>query len=394
MKKNNPFLKLSDQQKREASVTHTEDGKFNPAVDGDQIRQLLQSSSMNKTASRAFSEKNGEVNAYTKKEAMQIVANIINNHMDSARDIKQPELDKAKIKELIRNASKSRRGFEYVAQEVVAPIPDVLTYRGMTRSMMKKVDIPQGERHIVPLDVRATASVIAKSGKSTEVSELKAKYRTAEPFPITSNAKMSIFELHEARYDMLSRIQESMREEIEREEDKRFIALVDTASRNSVNLEINYANAPSVGVFENLKYQLEQHPKNAGAFIMHRRELNLLINAWAGDNTVVGSSGGPSPVDFVTQRETILSGWVGNILGVPLKISSGSRTADIVVPTGRIYVVAPPEELGEFGIHIDLQAEPYDGTPLGEATKGFHAVEYVSYVIPRNYAVSRAVRAS
>lgn len=388
MKKKSPFQKIADAKRKEAELTHDETGKFNPVVDQDEIKKILRGSMPGMRARRAFSE-GGEVNASNTKEAAQIVASILNTA--AAQEYMQPDdngIDVEEANQVLRTAATTEEGMRYIAQESVDPIKDVLDYRGMARSMMKNVNIPNGTRHFLQLDVRATAAVInGRHGKSVQISQPDAEYVEADRFTITSNAKMSIVSLHEARFDMLSRIQDTMRQEIEREEDKRFIALVDTSAQIGGNTNVAYTGAPSVGVFESMKYQIEKHPKNVGAFIMHRQELSNLIQQWSGD-----SAFGASPVDFVTQRETILSGWVGNVLGVPLKITAGSRTADVVVPTGRIYAVAPKEELGEFGVHIDLMAEPYTLAATGEPAKGFLAVEHISMVIPRAYSCVRAVR--
>lgn len=388
MKRKSPFQKIADAQKKQAELTHDETGAFNPVVDQDQIKKILRGSMPGMKARRAFNE-TGEVNASNTKEAAQIVASILNSA--AAQEYMQPDetdFDINEANQVLRTAATTEEGMRYIAQESVDPIKDVLDYRGMARSMLKTVNVPNGTRHFLQLDVRATAAVInGRHGKSVQISQPDAEYVEADRFTITSNAKMSIVSLHEARFDMLSRIQDTMRQEIEREEDKRFIALVDTSAQISENSQVAYTGAPSVGVFEAMKYQIERHPKNVGAFVMHRLELSNLIQQWSGD-----SSFGASPVDFVTQREVILSGWVGNVLGVPLKITAGSRTADVVVPTGRIYAVAPKEELGEFGVHIDLMAEPYTLAAQGEPAKGFLAVEHISMVIPRAYSCVRAVR--
>jgi len=394
MKRKSPFQKIADAQKKQAELTHDETGAFNPVVDQDQIKKILRGSMPGMKARRAFNDV-GEVNASNTREAAQVVASILNSA--AAQEYMQPDetdFDINEANQVLRTAATTEEGMRYIAQESVDPIKDVLDYRGMARSMMKTVNVPNGTRHFLQLDVRATAAVInGRHGKSVQVSQPDAEYVEADRFTITSNAKMSIVSLHEARFDMLSRIQDTMRQEIEREEDKRFIALVDTSAQIGGNSQVAYNDAPSVGVFEAMKYQIERHPKNVGAFIMHRLELSNLITAWAGDSTVVGNPfTGGSPVDFVTQREVILSGWVGNVLGVPLKITAGSRTADVVVPTGRIYAVAPKEELGEFGVHIDLMAEPYTLAAQGEPAKGFLAVEHISMVIPRAYSCVRAVR--
>jgi HK97 family phage major capsid protein len=390
MKRKSPFQKIADAQKKQAELTHDETGAFNPVVDQDQIKKILRGSMPGMKARRAFNE-GGEVNASNTREAAQVVASILNSA--AAQEYMQPDdtgIDVNEANQILRTAATTEEGMRYIAQESVDPIKDVLDYRGMARSMLKTVNVPNGTRHFLQLDVRATAAVInGRHGKSVQISQPDAEYVEADRFTITSNAKMSIVSLHEARFDMLSRIQDTMRQEIEREEDKRFIALVDTSAQIGGNTNVAYSGAPSVGVFEAMKYQIEKHPKNVGAFMMHRLELSNLINSWAG-NPITGPGG--SPVDFVTQREVILSGWVGNVLGVPLKITAGSRTADVVIPTGRIYAVAPKEELGEFGVHIDLMAEPYTLAAQGEPAKGFLAVEHISMVIPRAYSCVRAVR--
>jgi hypothetical protein len=86
-------------------------------------------------------------------------------------------------------------------------------------------------------------------------------------------------------------------------------------------------------------------------------------------------------VDPVTERELILSGYIGNFVGARILTAAGTGQQE-VIPAGTFYACAGPEYLGEMGIRIELFSEPFNEYANQRTTKGWAFVEQVGYVIP------------
>src|SRR5690606_10080867 len=142
-------------------------------------------------------------------------------------------------------------------------------------------------------------------------SRVYGKYVTPSEFKITSFPTVDIEDIYQMNYDVLDRAQDTARQEIELEEDKRGLALIDRAAR-TVNAETIFSTL-NIAALEDIRYQVERHRLVVDKFLINRAEVSDIVKM------ATGSAGaGAGHVDPVTERELILAGYVGNVLNAQI----------------------------------------------------------------------------
>jgi hypothetical protein len=328
-------------------------------------------------------DKTGEMNAWDKKDALANAAYLLNHVTKQnpvsrlTRQASQSEKDERRRILAAAINDPTGEGFALVGQELALPIKAIIDYEGFIRKVLRVRTLAQGELFRIAKDVRATAYVVGQDGQSIE-SRAVGTYILPDEALITSYPEVALQELYQINFDVLDRMQDTARQEIEREEDKRGVRLLDRMSQ-AVNSVSTFASM-SVSVLENLRYQVERHALIVDKFLINRAELSDIQINMSGN------------VDPVTQREWNLAGYVGRWLGAHFLTAAGTGVQE-VVPAGTVYAVTAPEYVGEMGIRIELFSEPYNLLPMKQAAKGFAFIEQVGFGGPNSRAVAKAVKA-
>jgi hypothetical protein len=360
-----------------------ESGALNPRPYGgstdtrSDVRAALASDS-----GRMFDAK-GEINAYDKRDALQQIAYLMQNvTKKTAGKTKTEAVNTDERRKILAAAMRdpSQEGFAIVGQELLLPIKDIIDYEGWVRKIFRVRPLAQGELFRIAKDVRSTAWVVGQDGQGVEA-RLHGKYVMPNEFKIAAFPSVDIAEIYQMNYDVLDRAQDTARQEIELEEDKRGLSLLDRAS-TTVNAETIFTTL-GVAALEDLRYQVERHRLVVEKFLINRRELSDMIK------TAVGLGASSQHVDPVTERELILAGYVGNVLNCQIITAAGTGVEE-VVPAGTVYAVTGSEYLGEMGIRIELFSEPYNKFSWQETVKGWAFMEQVGFVIPNSRAVAKA----
>lgn len=357
-----------------------QNGEFNPpsfAGHRDSIQEAL-----GQPRERMFTA-SGELNAYDKKDALTQIAHLLQNVTKKAGDSLYREastMDSDNRRKVLAAAMKdpSNEGFAIVGQELLLPIKDIIDYEGWCRKIYRVRPLAQGELFRVAKDVRATAWTIGQDGQGIE-SRLTGKYVTPSEFKIVSFPTVDIQDIYQMNFDVLDRAQDTARQEIELEEDKRGLSLLDRAA-TTVNSETIFTQLGPAAL-EDIRLQVERHRLTVDKFLINRREVSDLVK------TAVGLNGAQS-VDPVTQRELILAGYVGNILNCQIITAAGTGVQE-VVPAGTVYAVTSSEYLGEMGVRVELFSEPFNKYSQREMVKGWAFGEIVGFVLPNSRAVAK-----
>jgi hypothetical protein len=385
-----PVAKAKVVTKVASQADHTEElfdesGTLNPRPYGgstdtrSDIKAALASDS-----GRMFDNK-GELNAYDKRDALQQIAYLMQNvTKKTAGKTKQELVNTDERRKILAAAMRdpSQEGFAIVGQELLLPIKDIIDYEGWVRKIFRVRPLAQGELFRIAKDVRSTAWVVGQDGQGVEA-RLHGKYVMPNEFKIASFPSVDISEIYQMNYDVLDRAQDTARQEIELEEDKRGLSLLDRAA-TTVNAETIFTTL-GVAALEDLRYQVERHRLVVEKFLINRRELSDMIK------TAVGLGASSQHVDPVTERELILAGYVGNVLNCQIITAAGTGVEE-VVPAGTVYAVTGSEYLGEMGIRIELFSEPYNKFSWQETVKGWAFCEQVGFVIPNSRAVAKATK--
>ena len=353
-------------------------GEFNPQRYEYGDSEIRKAARTNTDRRRMFNAQ-GEINAGSKKEALTQAYHLLNNVARSTdltfakKAREESGMSKEARRDVLAAAMQTEAGMKIVAQELALPIKDILDYEGFARKILRVRKLAQAELFRIPLDVRAVAWVIAGDGK-TPRSVIKTKYILPDETEITSFPVVSLQDIYQMNFDVLDRAQDTARQEIELQEDKRAIAVLDAAS-TTINATTTYATL-GVAAFEDVRYQVERHRLMVEQFMINRAELSDVIKNMS------------SAVDPVTERELLLSGYIGNFVNARILTAAGTGQQE-VIPAGTFYAATGPDYLGEMGIRIELFSEPFNEYSLGRTTKGFAFVESIGYAIPNSKSVSK-----
>lgn len=359
-----------------------EEGQFNPRgpghrIDVGEVRRAVQAST-----GRMY-DKRGQMNAYDNQDALHNLAfmmgNLLNKPGVAPRVRRQASVaEKEKRVRTLKAAmlDPSMVGMSVIGQELSMPIKDIVDYEGWIRRVLRTRTLAQSELFRITKDVRSTAFMIGQDGQSIE-SRVRAQYLQPSHFKVTSFTSVDIADIYEMSYDVLDRIQDTARQEIELEEDKRGVKLIDDAS-TSANALTTFP-VLSLAPLEAVRYQVERHRLVVDKFLVNRQEVSDVITTMS------------TQVDAVTQRELNLAGYWGSFLGAVIMTAAGTGVEEVISP-GTIYAVASPEYLGELGIRIELFSEPYNRLPFGETVKGWAFMELIGMIIVNNRAVAKGLK--
>jgi len=356
-------------------------GEFNPQRYEYGDSEIRKAARTNTDRRRMFNAQ-GEINAGSKKEALTQAYHLLNNVARSTdltfakKAREESGMSKEARRDVLAAAMQTEAGMKIVAQELALPIKDILDYEGFARKILRVRKLAQAELFRIPLDVRAVAWVIAGDGK-TPRSVIKTKYILPDETEITSFPVVSLQDIYQMNFDVLDRAQDTARQEIELQEDKRAIAVLDAAS-TTINATTTYATL-GVAAFEDVRYQVERHRLMVEQFMINRAELSDVIKNMS------------SAVDPVTERELLLSGYIGNFVNARILTAAGTGQQE-VIPAGTFYAATGPDYLGEMGIRIELFSEPFNEYSLGRTTKGFAFVESCGFAVPNSKSIARGVK--
>lgn len=328
---------------------------------------------------RSFDRK-GELNAYDNRDALTQIKHILDTQAQtrSARLIRSAESfenRQARIKQIARAASDDR-GYRMLGQEILQPIKAIVDYEAFGRKCFQVRPFEQNEFFRLTKDVRATAFVIGQDGQGVE-SRVGGKYVDFPEYKIGSFPTVDIQDIYQMGYDVLDRVQDTARQEIELEEDKRAIAVIDAAATSGSNSVIGFVTL-GIGAFEDIRFQVERNRIPVDKFAINRAELSDVIKTMS------------TQVDPVTERELILAGYIGSILNASIITSAGIGVEE-VVPAGTVYAMAAPELLGVMGIRFELFSEPFNQFAQFRTLKGYAFCEMIGHCIPEPWKVAKGV---
>jgi hypothetical protein len=355
---------------------YAQDGQYNPmAYGGEQWREGL-SRAVPSAHNRLFN-KRGELNADNKKDALTQIAYLLQNvtRQDKTASFYQEanELPPEERRKILAAAMKDPEGFAILGQELLLPIKDIVDYEGWARKVYRVRPLAQGEFFRIAKDVRSSAYLIGQDGQGIE-SRLHGKFVQPAEFKLASFPTVDIEDIYTMNYDVLDRAQDTARQEIELEEDKRGRVLLDVAS-TAINTPTTFGSL-GVSAFEDVRFQFERHRLVVEKFLINRAELSDIVKTMS------------AAVDPVTERELILAGYIGSFLNAQIITSAGTGVEE-VVPAGTFYACTGPEYLGELGVRVELFSEPFNMFAQQRLVKGWAFAEIVGFVIANPRAVAK-----
>jgi hypothetical protein len=321
-----------------------------------------------------------EVNAWDRQDAARQNAYAIGQggaspfrQQNKGRKLTAAQLERQR--HVIAQAMQDPVGFHMLGQELLLPIKEIIPYEALGRRILRTRPLAQGEIFRIPKDVRSTAWVIGQDGQGVEA-RLHGRYITPDEFKIGSFPTIDMADVYQVSYDIMEHAQDTARQEIELEEDKRVIALIDRLS-TTLNDPVIIPTLDLAG-FEGVRYMVERHRLVVDKYLVNRRQISTVVTQIA------------DQLDPVSERELILAGYLGSLYSAMVMTSSGQGTQE-VIPEGVIYAVVAPDYLGELVIRQDLFSEPFNMFNQMSFVKGWAVGEMIGMGSPAPRAAAKGI---
>lgn len=320
-----------------------------------------------------FNDK-GELNAWDRKDAGKQILDVLDKTRKGGIELFAEKFITADIKQkiLAEVAKDPVNGFPIIGQVLQEPIYNIVEYAGWARKVLKTTPVAQGTEFKIGKDVDVVGWIVAGDGQ-TIVSQTKTRYIYPGRFKNTAFVEVDIEDIVAGNFDVFDRSVVKAAWEIMRLEDVKAVALL-TAAANTEN-DITAFATLNLDVFEDIRFQVERWRLTVDKFIISRSELRDVIKTMS------------TQVDFITQRELIIAGYIGNVLNAQIITTAGLGQQE-VLPAGRVFAVTEGKYLGELGEMLPLQSEPYSTLVRGEIKKGHAYYEIIGEGVGNHRAVA------
>jgi hypothetical protein len=301
----------------------------------------------------------GELNASSVADALkQIVkyASVIddlqssNASLSAAASFSDDQRD-----EMVKQALMTQDGKIALGQAMAVPIRRNLDYQGVGRKALVVDPLPQGALPVYDRDIDVAAVVVSSNGAAPE-SRVFGDRVTVPELEYVSNPTVRIAEVKRRRFNVVDRMQQKARQEIQAQEDANVFAALDFAGdgagaeNTAVELDAGTgltANKLSKSGMLGLKRQIDRWDLVTAKYFLNIQQFTDILD-WES-----AGAAGASQVDPVTQRELLQTGLYGHIFGADIVVSK-------IVPAGTSYAVADSEFVGVMPIRQDIEVMPAD----------------------------------
>lgn len=338
------------------------------------------------TSTSPVANDKGEINASSKKDAMQQISGII----ASARNgqiARQASLERQaqlnQLAEEIRTAhfQNNAANFGVLGEEITNEIRTWINRTGFIRRFAQERELVAGEETKVYIRKQDTLAFSLSTDGQTPVSHIKQREVYLRENYINGHIQIEEKEISRLRADLLQEKLEDGFEMVMVQEDRQWKLLADQ-SASALNVPVFFPSL-TPAVYQALKNQVESR----GLPVANCWLANNLWNDIIADNTFSGW------FDPVTKHELILNGELGNLLGVTLHTDAFINSQLRVLNPGEIYFFSAPGTLGQFLIRKALASDPINKNVLGIPARGWFMSQIVAPVIVNALGVVKGTRA-
>ena len=272
------------------------------------------------------------------------------------------KLTASEIEQKLTRLMQSPGGMSKVAQQMLSPLKRDLLYEGRIRQLFQTYKLALGEEAVFDADLDVPAAAIGINGLPEEQQIVADRIRV-ETSPIATRPMIRWNESNFRKYDILNRTQERAKASIMLQEDTKGYNLIDFASaltnqnptRSLAGTSADVNNPSILASAGRLSQEILVE-----AIVTLRSKLltasKIYLNPFRTKdlmlfNTFVGGTGGGAGIFAPNfQEQALKAGKVGNIWGTEVLES-------VIVPTNRVFVLAPAEYLGVLAVRTDVSVE-------------------------------------
>jgi hypothetical protein len=278
---------------------------------------------------------------------------------------KNSKMSDEKKQHVVAQALQSEEGRVALAQAMVEPIRRALEYQAVGRKCLMVDELPQGALARYERDVTAKAYVISRRGAVpdaiTEGEEV-----LVPTFEIAVNPQIRLSEIKARRFYIVDRAQIKAKEAIQKEEDSNIFNAAFAAVPASQSVT-SVGGALTITALNQAFASIEEHDLTVSKIIMHAQRYADVRNF------------GKDVFDEATTREVLVSGLFGHLWTADIHVSSR-------MPTDKVLLFAPADNVGAFPIRQDITVLPADDPK--KLRLGWVIYEEIGIVIINDYALA------
>lgn len=351
-------------------------------------RQRVLAKDVKHKGASVFSD-NGELNASSKKDAIQVLSTVM-QQLSSGVEIQTTE--EATVQEQKTKARAARREAlaaiiadttgdmaRQVGMEMAGTINESVARQGLARQVLQYSELSQGERpEIYVQDKNVIASVLTGPTQA-RLQVVRDNLIMPPEVDITSRMVIEGRQINVSREDLLQRKFDEGLEAVLVGEDRMFKTAADTLIENNGMKTIHAGSGVTTGV-------LESGISMINGYNLPLAGILFSGNLWANVST---SKEFENLFDPVTRLEIIRTGRVGTLYGASV-MTDGTREPRLRVLDGNeIYYFSMPEFLGEFTDRGGVQSLPLTAAETGVNGAGWHMTEYFSLALVNYRAIAK-----
>ena len=244
--------------------------------------------------------------------------------------------------QIINDFLKTPAGRAKVAASMIQPLRLRRDYTSVARKAFLVEQLPDGALPIYDKDPNITAFVVGEEGQNI-LAIAKSRRVTFPLFEIASNPEVPLTQVKERRFDIIERVQDLGKAQIQAAEDGRAFDVMDAVAANGFdNLDANYVNAQVNAVAPLIPANLidayariETHDLRVARVFMNALDFADL-RKWGRD-----------VLDLESQATLLRSGMLATLWGAQVIVSRK-------VARGYAYVCAEPEFFGRIPVRTEL----------------------------------------
>jgi len=271
------------------------------------------------------------------------------------------KLTASEIEQKLTRLMQSPGGMSKVAQQMLSPLKRDLLYEGRIRQLFQTYKLALGEEAVFDADLDVPAAAIGINGLPAEQQVVADRIRV-ETSPIATRPMIRWNESNFRKYDILNRTQERAKASIMLQEDTKGYNLIDFASgltnqnptRSLAGTSADVNNPEVLSSSSRLSQEILVE-----AIVTLRSKLltasKIYLNPFRTKDLMLFNVGGFASTGagiFAPnfQEQALKAGKVGNIWGTEVLES-------VIVPTNKVFVLAPAEYLGVLAVRTDVSVE-------------------------------------
>jgi hypothetical protein len=329
---------------------------------------------------------NGEINGSSQKDMLLQIAKFLevasrdgvitadqadNHHVIGAADRRQA----------ILAAFSSREAHAELGEVMAEELYQAANREGFMRRFLGRQELTQGQIPQAKLRMKNVVGITASSPSKTQTQIMRDNLHYPPEFYVTGRPFVEKRDIDRSTADVLEEKYIEALEAIMVAEDrilyKMFMASVGQA--NNLNTIVGTLSPLSLAAQRN---QVTRWDIPAASLL-------IANDLW---NDIVGDAGFQQLIDPVSKHELLLTGQLGNILGMTIYSDAYRHPQHKVLNAGDIFVIGAPVNLGQYTDRGGVESLPIDSAIEGIPGRGWHLQESLSVVVANARAVSVGTR--